>query len=140
MRFALIVVVLGACGGGPSVPTDGGDDDQPGGDGGGGGGNTGAISFDWQINVGPGLGTCEEVGAVQVEISSQKTSDGSETVRRFGCSPTGSGTVNALATGSYTNLVSLLDADGLPVSTQSTDLVTVTAGNTAILDLVTFRF
>ncbi len=137
MRLALWLVLIGACGGGPSIP--GGDDDAPPPDGGPGPDGTGLISFNWQIAIGGSLAECVELGAVEVELLSMNVATNEEFLRRFGCAPTGTGTSNPLPPGTYSNLISLLDSSALSIQTQS-NAQTVSADQVANAGLIIFNF
>ena len=137
MRLALWLVLIGACGGGPSIPGPG-DDDIPPPDGGPGPDGTGVITFNWQLSVDGTLAECFEVGAVEVELLSMNVATSEEFLRRFGCAPTGNGTSNPLPPGTYSNLISLLDSSALAIQTQS-NAQTVSDGGVSNAGLIIFN-
>lgn len=139
MRLALWLVLIGACGGGPSIPGGGDDSPPPGPDGGPGPDGTGLITFNWQIAIGGSLAECFEIGAVEVELLSMNVATNEEFLRRFGCAPTGNGTSNPLPPGTYSNLISLLDSSALSIQTQS-NAQTVTVGEVSNAGLIIFNF
>lgn len=126
MRLALLLVVVAACGGGPSIGDD--DDDVPPG--------AGTFSFKWRIESDGALATCAQFGATQIEIISNGPSG--ETVDRFSCVPMGSGTTSPVSPGSYSNLVSLLDAGASSVQTLPAETNVVQEGSN--VDIGTFFF
>lgn len=128
MRLALLLVLIGACGGGPSVP-GGGDDDSPPSVPDGGAGGSGRMSFSWELQTGGSLGTCAEVGATQVEILTSNNSNGDERVKRFPCMSSGFGSTDLLSAGPYTVLISLLDSNQLAINNAPTQFPTITNGD-----------
>lgn len=139
MRVALLLVILGACGGGPSVP-GGGDDDglPPGPDGGAGG--SGRFQFSWEITIGGATATCGSVGAIQVQIRSTDFNTGDEVQKTLSCAPTGTSTTDLLPAATYDNEVSLLDGDGFPLQSQFPGTGTIVGGDTLTIPGVVFEF
>lgn len=111
MRW-LALLLVAACGGGPSIPT------SPDG--------TGMFDFDWELRI-DGFGTsCGEVGASNIEIIASRA-DTSQ-ADRFPCVPFGGGTTRALPVGNYTLEVRLLDGGNTLILALS-DTGAITDGN-----------
>ena len=134
MRLALLVLI-GACGGGPSVPAD---SPSPFPDGGPGPDGNARLSFSWELQIGGSLAECFEVNAKEVEIRSFNRASGASTGKRFPCMPTGVGATDPLTAGGYAIQLSLFDDLGNAIQTLPSEDLTLNAGDDVSLGLRVF--